>query len=208
MPFYDNEKCPVCGKQFGSDDDIVTCPYCGTPHHRECYNSLGHCVNSDKHGTDFEYLPNKNTPVDEKPFEQKQNEKSIRPAIDANGLNFRVSENEYDKSNETIDGKSIRDIAAVVRTNILRFIPKFKRNKKISWNWGAFFFGPYYLFFRKIYKQGFLFLALGLISDFIIQGAFSEQYQKFTDFMNSAMTQMQSNTVDDALTQEMMNNYQ
>lgn len=37
MPSYKNEKCPVCNQEFKDGDDIVTCPVCGTPHHRECY---------------------------------------------------------------------------------------------------------------------------------------------------------------------------
>jgi hypothetical protein len=55
MFFHENEKCPVCDKLFTSDDDIVICPRCGTPHHRECYNQLGHCANSDKHKDGFVY---------------------------------------------------------------------------------------------------------------------------------------------------------
>ena len=35
--------CPVCEKKFENGDDIVVCPECGTPHHRECYDSLGRC---------------------------------------------------------------------------------------------------------------------------------------------------------------------
>lgn len=55
MTLNKNERCPVCSEPFMPDDDIVICPYCGTPHHRECYNSLGHCFHSDKHNTGFEY---------------------------------------------------------------------------------------------------------------------------------------------------------
>lgn len=52
---YIGEKCPVCGKNFHADDDIVVCPHCGTPHHRECYESLGHCINESKHSENFTY---------------------------------------------------------------------------------------------------------------------------------------------------------
>lgn len=54
MQNYISEKCPVCGKEFCRDDDIVVCPDCGTPHHRECYKQLGHCANEEKHGS-FEW---------------------------------------------------------------------------------------------------------------------------------------------------------
>ena len=48
-------KCPVCDKQFKKGDDIVVCPECGTPHHRECYEKEGHCHFADKHGADFSF---------------------------------------------------------------------------------------------------------------------------------------------------------
>ena len=48
---YTNYKCPVCNNQFTEDDDVVVCPECGTPHHRECYIQNGNCANADKHGT-------------------------------------------------------------------------------------------------------------------------------------------------------------
>ncbi len=47
--------CPVCDKRFTSDDDIVVCPECGAPHHRECYDSLEHCFYEDKHSESFSY---------------------------------------------------------------------------------------------------------------------------------------------------------
>lgn len=51
--FYTGYECPVCRNKFKESDDVVVCPICGTPHHRECYNSLGHCANEDKHAGGF-----------------------------------------------------------------------------------------------------------------------------------------------------------
>lgn len=48
-------KCPVCGEQFKKGDDVVVCPECGTPHHRECYEKEGHCHFADRHGDDFSF---------------------------------------------------------------------------------------------------------------------------------------------------------
>ena len=48
-------KCPVCNEQFKSDDDVVVCPECGTPHHRECYEKTDHCFYEDKHCEDFSF---------------------------------------------------------------------------------------------------------------------------------------------------------
>ncbi len=48
---YKGEKCPVCGEIFTADDDIVVCPECGTPHHRECYAAENKCANEEYHST-------------------------------------------------------------------------------------------------------------------------------------------------------------
>ncbi len=47
---FKNNQCPVCGRTFTDDDDIVVCPECGTPHHRDCWQQLGHCANRARHG--------------------------------------------------------------------------------------------------------------------------------------------------------------
>lgn len=60
--------CPVCEKKFENGDDIVVCPECGTPHHRECYDSLGRCFYEDKHaeGFSFENLNTEQTENEQK----------------------------------------------------------------------------------------------------------------------------------------------
>ncbi|MBE6823787.1 MAG: DUF2628 domain-containing protein [Ruminococcaceae bacterium] len=52
---YIGKKCPVCDKYFHAYDDIVVCPECGTPSHRECYQSIGKCINADKHAQGYDY---------------------------------------------------------------------------------------------------------------------------------------------------------
>lgn len=49
----ENEKhCEFCHAILFDDDDIVYCPICGAPHHRECYNQLGHCAREQYHGSE------------------------------------------------------------------------------------------------------------------------------------------------------------
>lgn len=52
---FNKYKCPVCNAQFRQGDDIVVCPECGAPHHRECYEKEGHCFYKDKHSKDFSF---------------------------------------------------------------------------------------------------------------------------------------------------------
>ncbi len=55
MFFYEGQTCPVCGRHFGEQDDIVTCPECGAPHHRACWKQEGHCHFEELHGTDVRW---------------------------------------------------------------------------------------------------------------------------------------------------------
>ena len=49
MGKYTGCQCIICQKVFENDDDIVVCPDCGTPYHRSCYQSAGHCINQPLH---------------------------------------------------------------------------------------------------------------------------------------------------------------
>lgn len=52
---FSNHSCPVCDKPFEKGSDIVVCPQCGTPHHRECYDGLSHCFFEERHKDSFDY---------------------------------------------------------------------------------------------------------------------------------------------------------
>ncbi|MBO5226766.1 MAG: DUF2628 domain-containing protein [Ruminococcus sp.] len=51
MADYRNCTCIGCKNTFEADDDIVVCPECGTPYHRDCWNAHGHCINTELHET-------------------------------------------------------------------------------------------------------------------------------------------------------------
>lgn len=51
----DGVTCARCHAYLFEDDDVVYCPVCGAPHHRDCYNELGHCALEEFHGTDRQY---------------------------------------------------------------------------------------------------------------------------------------------------------
>lgn len=44
MSNYIGVRCPVCNKKFAEADDIVVCPVCGAPHHRNCYMEANRCA--------------------------------------------------------------------------------------------------------------------------------------------------------------------
>ena len=61
---YTGIKCPVCEKTFTKQDDVVVCPECGAPYHRECYQKEGHCIFEEKHQKGESWQP---------PQERKEN---------------------------------------------------------------------------------------------------------------------------------------
>ena len=67
---YYNQKCPHCEKIFNKNDDIVVCPVCGTPQHRECYEEENKCVNSHRHQDNYVWKS------DEQKWENNSNNKN------------------------------------------------------------------------------------------------------------------------------------
>ena len=65
---FNGKICPVCSVEFKEDDDIVVCPKCGAPYHRECYKAKGKCIfpTLHKEGKSWKSVYDKKTESDEK----------------------------------------------------------------------------------------------------------------------------------------------
>ena len=76
----EGQKCPACNAYLFDDDDIVFCPECGAPHHRDCYAAIGHCALEETHGTEQQYdIKNR-----EKAESEPKKEETEAPKEDAN----------------------------------------------------------------------------------------------------------------------------
>jgi len=199
MADYTNLTCKACGEKFSENDDIVVCHICGTPHHRECYKSLGHCVNEEWHEQNVAYNideereklePHKEGDSKE---EKKDSEKICSRCGQVNDeqalfcskcgrpLNFNLGSAQEPNNprifvappfiahnpEDEIEGVKVWKLTAAVRENSFRFISNFKalsqKKSKTSFNFGAFFFTPYYFFFRKMYGIGIIAFILDVI---------------------------------------------
>lgn len=169
---FTNEKCPVCDNIFNPEDDIVVCPDCGTPHHRECYKENTKCANHEEHGEDFhweasfvslEEAETINKPTKEKGIYQQAMEMAEMPfpAIQAEKINpfFR------EKFGDLEEDVPAEDVAIFVRQEAHRYVSKFKKitEGRLTWNWAAFFFTPYWFFYRKLHKIGAIIFAAFLL---------------------------------------------
>ncbi len=174
-----NKTCALCHAYLFEEDDVVYCPVCGAPHHRECYNSIGHCALEDTHGTENQYdlLKQKTNNQQETQPQQPQqtaNNKSEHyipgdeifqnlPPLDFLGG--------VPADHIIEDGVTAKEARNFVISNTTRYIPKFayiNKKYKSSWNWMAFFFPHAWLLSRKMYKSGFIMTFFMLISKLLL----------------------------------------
>ena len=190
MSDYKNNVCPVCGKAFGENDDIVVCPDCGTPHHRACYKKNGHCANAEKHGS-FEWASEKKNASD--PMKNAELSVFCINCGERNSASSRFCSNcgaqlpgkeepevspeerfSQERSriyfenidNADFNGATARETAQVVHSNVEYFLPRFfafSKGRKFDTNFCAFLFSYLYLFYRKMYGIGFAVMAATFI---------------------------------------------
>lgn len=186
----EGQKCPVCNAYLFDNDDLVFCPECGAPHHRDCYAALGHCAFKDKHGTDEGYKPlpkpevsksdtNTTTEEDQKicrfcgvkltPTEKVCHNCGKPQTMGQTpfGTTIVIDPMGGVSPDDDIDGVSAKEIKCFVGVNAQRYLPKFKamtQKKKTSWNWAAFLIPHVWFFYRKMHLPGILFSLLLLAS--------------------------------------------
>lgn len=185
MSFHlEGQSCPVCHAYLFDDDDVVFCPVCGAPHHRDCYNHVGHCALENLHGTPNQY--SRTEPENKVESRTEYSDEPRREAVDE--VYCAVCRSKYDRSLKNCpkcgapnlagagfsmsefdalggvaadtdlgEGVTAEEARRFVATNTHRYIPKFtilNRQNKTSWNWMAFLFPCAWFLSRKMYKNG------------------------------------------------------
>lgn len=321
---YKDTACPGCGRPLTENDDVVVCPECATPQHRECYEKENKCVNTHLHaegyewknenapqktsflrkketpersGGDSESSPcpncghmnpqgtkqcsrcgmklvvfgidlateikqqnnpqsgNENIPAYKAPFTLGEGEGFQEKAEEVEEKNMpqteepqAEAENEADpmsaetdekpSTSETqpkempipeqiensiidaiqstghreyfdsyIDSVHVNLIANMVGSNAYKYIEKFKAmemGKKTSFNWAAFFFTPYWFFYRKLYKPGIIILTLTMLLSILITPSMLEIGNTMMSFFEGISEEM---LTDDAYLNEVMSTY-
>ncbi len=172
--------CPICQQAFTAEDDVVICPECGAPHHRECYRRSGKCAYAADHGT----------PAQWKPLPSKDSEEAIvcgncgtvneltdkfcrkcghdlheelplppseqQPPVDESVFYAQFSPYIGLASDSTMDGLPVMDIATFVGQNAGFYLSRFHfmrlQNTKSSWNWSAAICPFLWAMYRKMFR--------------------------------------------------------
>lgn len=233
---YENLTCQHCGRPMHNSEDIVVCPVCATPQHRECWMQAGHCANDSLHASGYiwqrenNYSENKTEAASdsrvchicgsENPSDSMhcgncgalfggtkaenpvcahcgtKNDSDARhckncgaPMIIQGGFfstNPYMRKSEF-KEDDLIAGNRAGDIAFFVQASAYRYLRKFRRfadGKKLSFNFAAFFFAPYWFFYRKLYKAGAFFLVLFATVSMMLSGFSSEVSVYANEFLD------------------------
>lgn len=171
---YTGKLCDGCRQPLENGDDIVVCPICGTPQHRSCYEKNNKCVNEYLHSTDFTWTdPEEEQRKKEEELKAQQaaqqpqtsDQPVFAPATPQSMESVFLRGVLYDPKDD-VGGATVGEAADFIQNSAPRYIRKFMKQKKkggkLSWNWAAFFFAPYWFFYRKLYKAGAVFLALSV----------------------------------------------
>ncbi|HHX57088.1 MAG TPA: hypothetical protein GX710_03635 [Clostridiales bacterium] len=194
---YSGNKCIVCDEKFTNKSDIVVCPECGTPYHRECYDEKGTCINERLHEENGSWRA-------ERELEKKKAERvickncahknsthskycekcgidlsldvvkieEIRPnssggSIGMLGLNLGDRFCGFNPKEE-IEGVTVEELADFIGTNTYYYLPLFKRMSETGKKWSL---NASCLFFSDFYfanRKMYAFWIFALLFSFAI----------------------------------------
>ncbi|MBS6445573.1 MAG: DUF2628 domain-containing protein [Ruminococcus sp.] len=166
-----HEECIICKKKFLEDDDIVVCETCGTPYHRECYNSVGKCINTEYHKNGWTFSEKHSKPADilnQKPknlsevkvdtFNENNNSTKQENFIQDNyDKVISVSNNILNQvnldPNEKCSGVTLLEFYLYSKSlfNTKKFYKMSTEKSKNAFNIWAFLFSEYYMVSKNMY---------------------------------------------------------
>lgn len=163
--------CPVCG--YPNESDSKVCEKCGQP---------------------FEFFSDNIFTEEENRMRNGSGRYNYKPPFDVGGEPPETKSDEFffvsplvsDSGNEPLpdaDGISAADAQMYLRANAGAYLRKFDRikQKRFTFNFAAFVFGPFWFFYRKLVKPGIIFLTVSLC----LTIAFSNPMYQVTEKMNA-----------------------
>ena len=169
----------------------IICPTCGE-------NCPPGALTCDNCGTDFEEF----TTTLRLRFEQEQlrREQYMRehfPTYKVNGRDLTIG--------DTLAGQPVEEIALQLRgprRAVSRYLARFEKDGRVGWNWAAFLtgiFGPYWFFFRKLYRPALLLSALWLTAALAFLPTINTMFERLGPLAEQVTLVQQGEAPDTAL---------
>ena len=164
--------CPICGSE--NPEGTMHCGACGALLEDNSYKEekSGHCNNC---GLDNEpgapFCHRCGAPLNPIPF---------------GNMGYNPFGAGFEDQNEKIGEHTVGELSLYVRTNVSKFLDKFRKienGKNGSFNWAAFIFGPFWYFYRKMYKVGTIFIVTLAAIALIAAGTANEFTQIYSTYM-------------------------
>ena len=192
---FTGQECPICKKTFTAADDIVVCPDCGAPYHRDCWAIAQHCRFEAKHAEGFEWQPKaipKPEPTPAAPAQEasapgaQQEASAAESTGSSQGGGFDYSQlygSQYTAppadaqdnaaselgKDETLEQLPLRDWSSYLGPSDYLYMMVFKQmelmHRKVAVSFSAMVFGPFYFAYRKAWKPCLLLAAATLVVD-------------------------------------------
>ena len=177
MTDYTGYLCPVCHKRLNAKDgNIVVCPDCGTPYHRECWEVRGGCVNAGKHAAGFDWSDSNPVRYREDGTPEPEPSSHVESPSDPFANSFAQDpqaqqqaqpEDGQPKPGETLDGMPLEDWNTALGPNSFYFMMLFKQmevtGRRTAFSFNAFLFGPFYFLYRKNWKPGLILAGVEML---------------------------------------------
>lgn len=180
MQEYIGQPCLTCGELFKEQDDIVTCPDCGTPYHRACWKKNGVCINTALHEKGESWYQQYQDQKKEQRAQDRRAEEAAQSAARKSGESPALNPELYDgirlseddpclglDPEESLDGITVSEASAFIRTNVFYYLPLFrlmkKTGKKLSFNFLSLICPQFYFANRKMWGSAVLAMVLNTL---------------------------------------------
>ncbi len=191
--FY-GKRCPVCRNRFREGDNVVVCPVCGTPHHRECYEKENKCGVEEYHALGFVWKGNLPDEEPEITVEKEDNQFGAAGTENMNGAQadlgadpFAEMINRFKTPSLGEDGVSMKELMAYTSRSLYHYAQAFlvirgdsgMKKRKTFFNICSGLLAPMHQFYRKMDLLGIIMIVVMLLPSLLI--ALNESY-----FVNNA----------------------
>lgn len=146
-------RCEICGFKIVASEEKIFCPDCGAPMHRKCFDRIGHCPHEFEHDSGYDYHNAQKSPRPiQPPMETIMSFDELMDKLQENPMLSAESGEEITCFG--VKQKELLHFLGVHSLSTPQFFSKFmnmaRSEKKVSLNFFAGLFMPFYQFYRKM----------------------------------------------------------